>query len=76
MHEIPSGGVIVSAWKKKGDRIVWTFEVPFGTEAEIVFPGCLDGSHPNGLTVGPSGTIVAAPGSYRVTAKLFAQDSH
>ncbi len=65
-HEIPSGGVIVSAWEKKADRIVWTFEVPDGTEAEIIFPGRLDGPLPNGLAVDSDGTVVARPGAYRV----------
>lgn len=68
-HEIPSGGVISSAWEKKGDRIVWTFAVPSGTEAEIVFPGRLDGPLPDGLATWPSGKIVARPGTYRVAVR-------
>lgn len=68
-HEIPSGGVIASAWERKGDQIDWTFEVPTGTEAEIVFPGRLEGPLPEGLAAEPNGKVVARPGTYRVCVR-------
>ena len=62
-HEIPGGGVISSAWELKGGSVEWVFEVPEGTEAEVVFPGQPQGPLPSGITeVG--GRLVARPGRY------------
>ena len=65
-HEIPGGGVISSAWERKGGRIDWTFAVPEGTEAEVVLPGRLQGTLPSGM-VETDGRLVARSGHYQLS---------
>ena len=62
-HEIPGGGVISSAWELKDGRVEWTFDVPAGTEAEIVLPGKLVGALPEGVAV-KGNLLLAKPGHY------------
>ena len=64
-HEIPGGGVIASAWELKDGLVSWTFEVPAGTEAEIVLPGKPQGALPSGIDT-VDGRLVARPGRYFV----------
>lgn len=64
-------GRISSAWKRKDAAIDWTFEVPTGTVAEVVFPGVAPSELPQGI-VRQGGLFLAAPGRYGVSCEAGA----
>ena len=61
-------GLIESSWKKNGDDFEWSFTVPEGTVAEIVFPCSEPATLPAGL-YREGGKLFAKPGRYKTVSK-------
>ena len=63
-------GKIRSAWKKVDGKLVWEFEIPANTTAEIILP--LDRPMPqiSGISQNEEGKWIAVPGAYKIELTL------
>ena len=58
-------GVIASGWRREENMILWMFEVPIGTTAEIDLPGAEIALGAAGIQK-IDGKFIATPGEYQV----------
>lgn len=64
-------GEIASGWKRIGDTVLWFFDVPVGTTAEIDLPGAEKALLAAGVVkCKDCGKLIAAPGEYQVEVKI------
>lgn len=64
-------GEIASGWKRLEDSVLWFFDVPCGTTAEIDLPGAEKALLAAGvIKCKECGKLIALPGEYQVEVKI------